>query len=42
MKRIKMESELLEKEKSNEINRLNGLLQLQPRDQTSTNDLRRL
>lgn len=42
MKKIKMESELLEKEKSNEINRLNGLLQLQPRDQTSTNDLRRL
>jgi hypothetical protein len=37
-----MESELLEKEKNNEINRLNSLLQMQPKDQTATIELRRL
>lgn len=42
MKRIRMESELLEKEKNNEINRLNSLLQMQPKDQTATIELRRL
>lgn len=42
MKKVRMEYELLEKEKNTEINRLNGLLQVQPKDQTSLNELRRL
>lgn len=42
MKKVRMEYELLEKEKNTEINRLNGLLQVQPKDQTSHNELRRL
>jgi GTPase involved in cell partitioning and DNA repair len=41
MKRVQMEKELLEKEKNNEINRLNGLLKVQPTE-TSSNEVRRL
>jgi hypothetical protein len=37
-----MEMELLAKEKNNEISRLNQLLQIQPKDQTATNEVRRL
>lgn len=32
MKRIKMESEIMEKDKNNEINRLKNLLENQPKE----------
>jgi hypothetical protein len=42
MKRKQMERELLEKEKNSEINRLNGLLSLPPKSQTTINEMRKL
>lgn len=42
IKRIRMESEIMEKDKNNEINRLKGLLETQPKDLISGNEVKRL
>jgi hypothetical protein len=43
IKRVRMESEIMEKDKNNEINRLKNLLENQPKEiPVNTNELRRL
>lgn len=43
IKRVRMESEIMEKDKNNEINRLKNLLENQPKEMpVNTNELRRL
>lgn len=42
VKRLKMEREIMEKDKNNEINRLKGLLESQPKDVVNSGEVRRL